>query len=83
MMHGAYNVKQWHHFVTHAKLWTVTKSETALDQTVRPSQNGPGYKDNKSASVLRYTYISPTLLFILDLNVSGSGVSCTEAAVKK
>jgi len=37
----------------------------------------------QSASVLRSTYISPTLLFILDLNVSGSGMFYKDAAVKK
>jgi len=35
------------------------------------------------ASVSLSTYISPTLLFILDLNVSGSGMFYKEAAVKK
>lgn len=35
------------------------------------------------ASVSRCTYIYPTLLFILDLNVSGSGMFYKQAAVKK
>jgi hypothetical protein len=35
------------------------------------------------AYVLRCTCISPTLLFILDLNVSGSDMFYKEAAVKK
>lgn len=35
------------------------------------------------ASLLRCTYISPTLLFILDLNVTGWVMFYKEAAAKK
>jgi hypothetical protein len=59
------------------EMWDCTGSKgTTISERSR-------VQSSQSASVLRCTYISPTLLFILDLNVSGSGMFYKETAVKK